>query len=63
MHNRLDLLADPLWPVLIDEDQIGQVIFQLLQNARQAMPEGGQVTRRESAIKGPVAEERRKKAS
>jgi len=38
------VLADPLWPVRIDEDQIGQVIFQLLQNARQAMPEGGQVT-------------------
>ena len=37
-------LADPLWPVRIDENQIRQVIFQILDNVRQAMPEGGQVT-------------------
>lgn len=38
------ILAERLWTVRIDENRIRQVIFHLLQNARQAMPEGGQVT-------------------
>ncbi|OPY13096.1 MAG: Sporulation kinase E [Syntrophus sp. PtaB.Bin001] len=48
------ILADPLWPVLIDEDQIRQVIFHLLRNARQAMPEGGNLKiRAENVSMGP----------
>jgi signal transduction histidine kinase len=47
------VLADQLWPVLIDEDQIRQVIFGLLQNARQAMPQEGDLTiRAENVILG-----------
>lgn len=38
------VLAAPLWTVCVDENQIRQVIFHFLQNARQAMPQGGQVT-------------------
>ncbi|MFA5203403.1 MAG: PAS domain S-box protein [Lentisphaeria bacterium] len=42
---RLDLqLPDTLWPCNADENQLGQVIDNLVINARQAMPEGGTVT-------------------
>ncbi|MCL6584804.1 MAG: response regulator [bacterium] len=34
-------IQDDLWPVRIDEGQIGQVISNLMINASQAMPEGG----------------------
>jgi CheY-like chemotaxis protein len=33
--------ADDLWPVIIDEGQIGQVITNLVINAHEAMPAGG----------------------
>jgi PAS domain S-box-containing protein len=36
-------LEKNLWPVLIDKDQISQVIYNLILNSRQAMPEGGRV--------------------
>ncbi len=36
-------LAADLWPVSIDQGQIGQVIQNLVINARQAMPEGGTI--------------------
>jgi PAS domain S-box-containing protein len=35
---------DDLWPVDVDEGQVRQVIGNLMQNAREAMPEGGVVT-------------------
>jgi two-component system cell cycle sensor histidine kinase/response regulator CckA len=35
-----------LWPVDVDEGQMGQVIDSLMQNAREAMPKGGVVTAR-----------------
>lgn len=38
----VDLPGD-LWPVLADEVQIGQVLANLLLNARQAMPEDGKI--------------------
>ena len=37
-------LAEDLWPVLADEDQIGQSLRNLVLNAKEAMPEGGVVT-------------------
>lgn len=37
-------IAKDLWPVDIDEGQIGQVIHNLVINADQAMPEGGTVS-------------------
>ncbi|MDD5711928.1 MAG: PAS domain S-box protein [Smithellaceae bacterium] len=37
-------IADDLWPVEVDEDQIQQVIQNLTTNAKEAMPEGGRVT-------------------
>ena len=36
-------IADDLWPVKIDEGQIGRVINNLIINADQAMPEGGTI--------------------
>lgn len=36
-------LADDLWPVEIDEGQLGQAISNLIVNAQQAMPQGGTV--------------------
>ena len=37
-------LPDDLWPVEMDNVQIGQVIHNLVINAREAMPEGGTIT-------------------
>jgi PAS domain S-box-containing protein len=37
-------IDEKLWPVEIDEGQIGRVINNLIINAQQAMPEGGRVT-------------------
>jgi two-component system, cell cycle sensor histidine kinase and response regulator CckA len=37
-------LASDLWPCDIDENQIGQVLDNIVINARQAMPEGGTIT-------------------
>lgn len=37
-------IADNLWPVMIDEGQISQVIQNVVKNADQAMPDGGIVT-------------------
>jgi signal transduction histidine kinase len=37
-------LADDLWPVRGDADQIGQVVRNLVMNAREALPAGGVVT-------------------
>lgn len=39
---RYDLPED-LWPAEIDRGQIGQVIYNLVKNAEQAMPEGGTI--------------------
>jgi len=36
-------LPDDLWPVVIDDRQIGQVISTLIMHADQAMPEGGEI--------------------
>lgn len=36
-------IPQDLWAVVIDEGQINQVIFNLIINARQAMPEGGTI--------------------
>jgi PAS domain S-box-containing protein len=37
-------LADDLWPAEVDEGQIGEVIRNMVLNAREAMPEGGVVS-------------------
>jgi PAS domain S-box-containing protein len=37
-------ISHDLWPVEVDERQVGQVIGNLLQNAREAMPDGGAIT-------------------
>ena len=37
-------LGAGLWPVEIDEGQMGQVIYNLVRNAQEAMPEGGNIT-------------------
>jgi PAS domain S-box-containing protein len=37
-------IPDDLWPCNIDENQIGQVVDNIVINARQAMPEGGTLT-------------------
>src|SRR5262249_4210746 len=36
-------IAEDLWPVEADEGQIGQVINNVVLNARQAMPRGGRI--------------------
>jgi len=44
-HARLETqLADALWPVRVDAEQIQQAITHLVSNATDAMPEGGTVT-------------------
>jgi two-component system, cell cycle sensor histidine kinase and response regulator CckA len=49
---RCDLsLADDLWVVEVDEGQIGQVIRNMVLNAREAMPTGGSISvRAENAV-------------
>jgi len=37
------IVPEDVWPVEADADQIGQVIHNLLINARQAMPDGGRI--------------------
>jgi two-component system cell cycle sensor histidine kinase/response regulator CckA len=47
-------LPDDLWPVEIDERQIGQVINTLITNAGQAMPDGGEIkVSAENVVIGP----------
>lgn len=47
-------LPDDLWPVEIDERQIGQVISTLIMHADQAMPEGGEIkVTAENVVVGP----------
>jgi two-component system, cell cycle sensor histidine kinase and response regulator CckA len=47
-------LADDLWSVMVDEGQIGQVIRNLVLNAREAMPEGGVISvRAENVVLEP----------
>ena len=36
-------ITEDLWPVKVDEGQIGQVVNNLVRNAQQAMPEGGTI--------------------
>ena len=45
-------LPDDLWAVEIDEGQINQVLFNLLINATQAMPEGGTIQIRADNVNG-----------
>ena len=46
-------LADDLWWVVVDEGQIGQVIRNMVLNAREAMPEGGAISvRAENVVLG-----------
>ncbi|MBE9546567.1 MAG: response regulator, partial [Proteobacteria bacterium] len=48
-------MPDDLWPVEVDEGQMGQVINNLIINASQAMPEGGIIkVRAENMIIGPI---------
>ena len=37
-------VPDDLWDVCVDENQIGQVIDNIVINAKQAMPDGGEIT-------------------
>ena len=37
-------IVDDLWPVMIDEGQINQVLQNVVKNADQAMPHGGKIT-------------------
>jgi signal transduction histidine kinase len=37
-------LCDDLWPVAADADQLEHVLLDLLANARDAMPDGGEIT-------------------
>src|SRR5579884_4269895 len=50
-------LADDLFPVSIDPVEIHQVVLNLILNARDAMPDGGQITlrTRNRSISGPAA--------
>jgi PAS domain S-box-containing protein len=55
---RCDLsLADDLWVVEVDKGQIGQVIRNMVLNAREAMPAGGSISvRAENAVLAPHEE-------
>ena len=47
-------LADDLWLAKVDAGQVGQVIRNLVLNAREAMPEGGAISvRAENVVLGP----------
>jgi signal transduction histidine kinase len=46
-------LPGNLWPVLVDENQIQQVILQLVRNAREAMPDGGEAGVRAENVRVP----------
>ena len=52
---RSEILVDPdLWPAEVDVSQIGQVVRNLVLNAREAMPAGGVVSlRAENMVLGP----------
>ncbi len=50
-------IAEDLWPVFVDEDQISQVINNLIINADQAMPDGGIINlQAENITLGPASE-------
>jgi len=48
-----DLPAD-LWPVAGNPDQLGQVVRNLVLNAREALPSGGRITVRAENLAGPT---------
>jgi PAS domain S-box-containing protein len=56
VEHRFEIAPD-LWPVEVDEGQIGQVVQNLVINAAQAMPNGGAVTVRAQNLIVPEAEE------
>ncbi|MCB0214377.1 MAG: PAS domain S-box protein, partial [Anaerolineae bacterium] len=51
----LALRADPDW-VIFDPNQLEQVLFNLVANARDAMPEGGQITIATATVKSDAEE-------
>lgn len=51
VHGHLELAPD-LWPAMVDEDQIGLVIRNVVLNSREAMPTGGTVHLRAKNLEG-----------
>ena len=54
-HSCETIFQDDLWPIEVDENQIGQVFQNLLINAKQAMPEGGTINIEAKNIVDPIA--------